>query len=157
MVALRRNWRRPRGVRVAGVIGVAVLAVGGVAACDPTGVVSSATVSYTTDQLVTKELNRQKADVSWLTCTATYDNGDRTPSSSVNTVATVDCDGKTRDGKDITVKGKVTRTVSGACARRPHRHRRRQTVVPRGGTRRLQRHAHPMRPTTRDSQARPSP
>lgn len=101
-------------------MGVAVLAVGGVAACDPTGAVSSATVAYTTDQLVTKELNRQKADVSWLTCTASYDNGDRTPSSSVNTVATVatvDCDGKTGDGKDITVKGKVTRAVSGACVR----------------------------------------
>lgn len=117
MVALGRNRRRPRGVRVAGVAGGVVLAVGGVAACDPTGVVSSATVSYTTDQLVTKELNRQKADVSWLTCTASYDNGDRTPSATVNTVATVDCDGKTRDGKDITVKGKVTRTVSGACVR----------------------------------------
>jgi hypothetical protein len=102
---------------VAGVVGGAVLAVGGVAACDPAGAVSSATIAYTTDQLVTKELNRQKADVSWLTCTASYDNGDRTPSASVNTVATVDCKGKTRDGKDITVKGKVTRAVSGACVR----------------------------------------
>ncbi|MER6491250.1 hypothetical protein [Streptomyces griseorubiginosus] len=117
MGALRQIWRRPRGTRTVGAVVLAVLAVGGLSACDPAGAVSSATVSYTTDQLVTKELNRQKADVSWLTCTASYDNGDRTPSASVNTVATVDCEGKTRDGKDITVKGKVTRTVSGACVR----------------------------------------
>ncbi|NEB04413.1 hypothetical protein G3I78_35990 [Streptomyces sp. SID13726] len=102
---------------MAGVVGGVVLAVGGVAACDPNGVVSSATVSYTTDQLVTKELDRQKADVSWLTCNASYDDGDQTPSATVNTVATVDCEGKTKDGQDITVKGKVTRTVSGACVR----------------------------------------
>ena len=117
MVALRQIWRRPRGVRVAGVAVLAVMAVGGAVACDPAGVVSSATVSYTTDQLVTKELERQKAEVSWLTCNASYDNGDQTPSSSVNTVATVNCEGKTDDGQDITVKGKVTRTVSGACVR----------------------------------------
>jgi len=117
MGALRQFWRRPRGVRVAGGVVLAVVAVGGVAACDPTGVVSSATVSYTTDQLVTKELERQKADVSWLTCNASYDNGNQTPSASVNTVATVNCEGKTDDGQDITVKGKVTRTVSGECVR----------------------------------------
>ncbi|MEU9172767.1 hypothetical protein AB0D34_34120 [Streptomyces sp. NPDC048420] len=117
MGALRQSRRRPRGVRVAGGVVLAVLAVGGAVACDPAGAVSSATVSYTTDQLVTKELERQKAEVSWLTCNASYDNGDQTPSSSVNTVATVNCEGKTDDGQDITVKGKVTRTVSGACVR----------------------------------------
>ncbi len=104
-------------MRVTGVAVLVVTGVGGLVSCDPAGAVSSATVSYTTDQLVTKELDRQKADVSWLTCNASYDNGDGTPSASVNTVATVNCEGRTRDGKDITVKGKVTRTVSGACVR----------------------------------------
>lgn len=95
----------------------AVVAVGGVAACDPNGAVSSATIAYTTDQVATKELDRQNADVRWLTCTASYDDGGSTPTSSANTVATVDCNGETNDGQDIKVKGKITRTVSGACVR----------------------------------------
>lgn len=117
MGALRLNWRRPRGTRVAGGVMLAVMAVGGAVACDPAGAVSSATVAYTADQLVTKELNRQKADVNWLTCTASYGDSGQTPSASVNAVATLDCEGKTKDDKDITVKGKITRTVSGACVR----------------------------------------
>ncbi|MER5291687.1 hypothetical protein ABT382_06295 [Streptomyces pharetrae] len=116
MGVLRRIWDRP-GRRPAGVAVFAVLAVGGVVACEPGGL-SSATVAYTTDETVTRELERQKADVRWLTCTASFgDDGGSTPTASEDTVADVDCEGETSDGKEITVDGKVTRAVNGRCIR----------------------------------------
>ncbi len=114
MGALKRVWRPVAAV------GFAAVAVTGVAACDPGGLNAGA-VAYTTDQTVTRELERQKADVRWLTCRATYDkdggDGSVGPTPSESAVATVDCEGETGDGKDITVKGKVTRSVRGACVR----------------------------------------
>ncbi|WP_107061814.1 hypothetical protein [Streptomyces cellulosae] len=115
MGALRRIRRLPRGQRVAAVAGLAVVVVGGVAGCEPGGL-NTATVAYTTDRTATAELERQKADVRWLNCTASYEDG-ATPTATENTVAEVDCKGETDDGKDITVTGKVTRAVSGACVR----------------------------------------
>ncbi|WP_424855762.1 hypothetical protein [Streptomyces sp. SAI-170] len=121
MGALRRIWeavKRPRGRRTAAAVVFAVVSVGGAAACDPAGGLNSATVAYTTDQLVTAELERQKADVRWLTCTASVDDGDSaSPSATADDLAAVDCQGETDDGKDITVTGRVTRAVSGACVR----------------------------------------
>ncbi|MFF7734640.1 hypothetical protein [Streptomyces sp. NPDC007984] len=107
-----------RGRRVAVAAAFAVLAVGGAVACEP-GAISSASVAYTTDETVTKELNRQKAGVRWLTCTASYGDsgGKSSPSARERTVAEVDCQGETKDGKDITVDGKVTHAVNGACVR----------------------------------------
>jgi hypothetical protein len=103
--------------RVVAVSVLVVAGVGGTVACDPAGL-SSATVSYTTDELVTRELERQKADVRWLTCRASVDSGDgASPSATADDVATVDCEGETGDGKEITVTGKVTRAVDGACVR----------------------------------------
>jgi hypothetical protein len=97
--------------------GVVAVTVGGTVACEPGGI-SSATVAYTVDETVTKELDRRKADVRWLSCTASYgDDGTASPSASEDTVATVDCQGETKDGKDITVTGKVTHAVNGACVR----------------------------------------
>ncbi|MFF7854175.1 hypothetical protein [Streptomyces sp. NPDC007904] len=96
--------------------GFAVVAVGGVVACEPGGI-SSAAVAYTTDQTVTKELNRQKAGVRWLSCTSSFGDRDGSSSASEDTVATVDCQGETQDGKEITVTGKVTHAVDGACVR----------------------------------------
>lgn len=97
---------------------LAALAVGGLTACDPGGL-SSASVAYTTDETVTRELNRRKADVRWLTCTASYGDGARASArpASEETVASVDCEGETGDGRDITVDGRVTRVVEGACVR----------------------------------------
>lgn len=103
--------------------GLAALAAGGVVACDPGGL-STASVAYTTDRTATAELNRRHTSVQWLSCTAHYGSGGRTatagkptPSASRTTVASVDCQGKTKDGRKITVTGKVTRAVSGACVR----------------------------------------
>ena len=122
MGALRRIWRRPRARRVAAAVGLAVLGVGGAVACDPGGL-NSASVAYTTDRTATKELERKKVDVQWLSCTANYGNnkvstsGRTAPSASETTVANVDCQGQTKDRRDITVTGKVTRAVDGACVR----------------------------------------
>lgn len=41
----------------------------------------------------------------------------RSASASEKTVATVDCDGETENGKEITVTGKITHAVDGACVR----------------------------------------
>ncbi|WP_371659918.1 hypothetical protein [Streptomyces sp. NBC_00280] len=125
MVALRRIRLRPRGrCRAVAVAGLVVAVAGGVVACDPGGL-GSTTVAYTTDQTMTKELERRNVGVQWLTCTASVNNGNgnktsasgSSPSPSANTYADVDCQGKTTDGKDITVAGKVTRAVNGRCVR----------------------------------------
>ncbi|MFF7444514.1 MULTISPECIES: hypothetical protein [unclassified Streptomyces] len=114
MGALRRIWRR-RGRRGLAAAALVVVGVGGAVACDPAGL-NSASVAYTTDQTVTRELERQKAEVQWLTCQASY--GDRsTPTATENAVAEVTCTGETTDGKDIDVDGKITRVVNGQCVR----------------------------------------
>ncbi|MEW2246065.1 MULTISPECIES: hypothetical protein [unclassified Streptomyces] len=102
---------------VAAAAGLVVVAVGGVVGCDPVGGIGSAAVAYTTDQTATKELQRRHVDVRWLTCTGGYGNRGATPSATEQTVVTVDCRGQTNDGRDITVTGRVTRAVDGACVR----------------------------------------
>ncbi|MFE9673260.1 hypothetical protein ACFYO5_03895 [Streptomyces sp. NPDC006259] len=104
---------RAHGTRAAAVAGLAVLAVGGVVACEPGGI-GSAAVAYTTDGAATAEIERRDVDVRWLTCTADY--GDDA-SAGRQTVASVDCEGETGDGRDITVTGTVTRAVDGSCVR----------------------------------------
>ncbi|MEU6541055.1 hypothetical protein [Streptomyces sp. NPDC047000] len=119
MGAFSRIWPGRRGRRAAAVAGLAVIAVGGVAACQPGGV-SSATVAYTTDRTATAELTRRHVNVRWLTCTADYgDRSSRTtsPSAAAQTIASVDCRGQTADNRAVTVTGKVTGGVDGACVR----------------------------------------
>ena len=108
-----RAWRRQ-----ALAVGFAVAAVGGVVACEGGGL-SSAAVAFTTDETVTEELNRQKAGVRWLSCTASFGEkkGGSSPTASEDTVASVDCQCETQDGKEITVTGKITHAVNGACVR----------------------------------------
>ena len=114
-VSHRIRGRAARGIAVTA---LAVLGAGGIAACDPGGL-SAASVAFTTDQTVTKELERQKADVQWLNCTGSYDGGSggSSPQAGERTVVKVDCEGETSDGKDITVTGRITRAVSGSCVR----------------------------------------
>ncbi|GGX55229.1 hypothetical protein AB0F07_03385 [Streptomyces fructofermentans] len=90
----------------------------GLTACEPGDGLSTAAVAITTDQTGTKELERRGVDVRWLTCTASY--GDKVTagsSPSARSVATVDCVGETKDGGDITIKGRVTQEVNGTCVR----------------------------------------
>ncbi|MEW2395954.1 hypothetical protein [Streptomyces sp. NPDC046862] len=119
MGAMTRVTQRLGGRRVVLALGLGVGAVVGVSACEPGGL-NTAAVAFTTDQAGTRELERQGADVRWLTCTGSYDDsGDRTtsPSASAHTFVNVDCKGETDDGKDISIKGKVTREVNGKCVR----------------------------------------
>ncbi|MFC9154884.1 hypothetical protein ACFTT0_07865 [Streptomyces bauhiniae] len=106
-----------RGIRVLAAGGLVAIVVGTVTACDP-GALGAASVAYTTDSTATDALKKLDVDVSWLTCTGRQDGGSSASGSpSESTVVTVDCQGKTKDGRDITVTGKVTRAVNGACVR----------------------------------------
>jgi len=104
------------------VTGLVVVAVGGAVACQPADL-SSASVAYTTSQTATQKLERQHVKVSWLSCSGGYGGNTpsttagRAPSPTRTSVVTVDCKGQTNDGKDITVKGRVTRAVDGKCVR----------------------------------------
>ncbi|MFF9772426.1 hypothetical protein ACF1HJ_01880 [Streptomyces sp. NPDC013978] len=118
-------WKRLRAYRTGGRrlllgAGLGVCAVAGLVACEGGGLNTGA-VAFTTDQLATKELEREGLDVQWLTCTASYDGEgggkSASPSSSVATVAKVDCQGEDKEGRDITVTGKVTKEVNGRCVR----------------------------------------
>ena len=120
-----RAMTRSSGGRVASVAGLVVVAVGAAVACEPGGL-SGVSVAYTTDRTATHELERRHVDLSWLSCTAAYGDkssagrsgtSGKSSSPSARTVASVDCRGKTDDGKDVTVKGRVTRAVDGRCVR----------------------------------------
>ncbi|MEU1180496.1 hypothetical protein ABZ464_23100 [Streptomyces sp. NPDC005820] len=97
MGALRRIW----------LLVFVPVVVGGAVACEPGGGVSGMSVAYTTDQAATAEIERRDVDVRWLTCTAERDDP----------LVSVDCQGETGDGKDITVAGKIVRAVDGKCVR----------------------------------------
>ncbi|MCS0601473.1 hypothetical protein NX794_09560 [Streptomyces sp. LP11] len=107
-----------RLVRVAGVVGLVVVGGAGMAACQPGGL-GSATVAYTTDTTATTALEKRHVDVDWLTCTGSGGGGTAatSPAPSESTVVSVDCKGETKDGRKITVTGRVTRAVDGACVR----------------------------------------
>jgi hypothetical protein len=117
MGAMRRVLHR----RALAAIGAAGTAVVGVAACEPTtGGLSAVAVAITTDRTGTSTLERLDFDVRWLSCTATVDGGERASASkspASRSVATVDCQGETDSGQDITLKGKVTEERSGRCVR----------------------------------------
>ncbi|NGO11829.1 hypothetical protein G5C60_30575 [Streptomyces sp. HC44] len=90
----------------------------GVVACEPGDGINSAAVAITTDQVGTRELERQGVDVQWVSCTASYgESATAGNSPSARSVATVDCVGEDKDGRDITIKGKVTQEVDGKCVR----------------------------------------
>ncbi|MGI5198123.1 hypothetical protein ACQEVY_31590 [Streptomyces sp. CA-288835] len=109
---LQGRWRSPV------VAGFVVVAVVGVAACEPGDGLSTAAVAVTTDQVGTRELERQGVDVRWVSCTASYGEKATAGSSpSARSMAIVDCVGEDKDGRDITIKGKVTQEVDGKCVR----------------------------------------
>ncbi|MFG2311198.1 hypothetical protein ACGFS9_21390 [Streptomyces sp. NPDC048566] len=117
---IRSRAGHPRALPALGLVAAGVL---GATACEPGGGLGAAGVAYTTDRTATRQLERQHVDVRWLTCTANYGNAGkvytpgRSPAPTENTVASVDCRGRTGDDRDIVVKGKVTRAVDGACVR----------------------------------------
>ncbi|MFJ2741832.1 hypothetical protein ACIO3O_19465 [Streptomyces sp. NPDC087440] len=125
-------WRRVRHRRTLAAAVLAGATVAGVAACEPGGDgggLSSFAVALTTDQTGTRALERAGIDVSWMTCTSTL--GDRarvsadpslrpslvTAAPSARNVATVACEGQTKDGREIDVEGRVTEERDGRCVR----------------------------------------
>ncbi|QIB45885.1 hypothetical protein [Streptomyces aureoverticillatus] len=109
--------RRPRRVLV---VVTATAAAGlGLAACDPVeGDMSTSAVAITTDKMGTLELERQHAEVDWITCTASFIGRDKKASESDEPRdAEVDCRGQTDDDKVITIRGRVTDVSNGACVR----------------------------------------
>ncbi|MFG3286687.1 hypothetical protein [Streptomyces sp. NPDC048111] len=99
---------------------IAASAIGGATACDPVGGLNSAAVAVTTEQTATAALAHEHVDVKWLTCNANLNSGPgATPSAGATThqVADVNCRGETKDGRAITVNGKVTQEVGGRCVK----------------------------------------
>ncbi|MGW2420381.1 hypothetical protein ACWC0C_14200 [Streptomyces sp. NPDC001709] len=115
MGVLRGNRR---GARLLAVAGMVVVGGAAVVACQPSDL-GTASVAYTTDTTAKARLEQQHVDVSWLTCTGDHGGGKvgGTPAPSETTVVSVDCQGETKDGRKITVTGKVTKAVAGACVR----------------------------------------
>ncbi|MHC5260090.1 hypothetical protein ACYSUO_19615 [Streptomyces sp. UC4497] len=100
-----------------GLVLVAAVVATGVA-CQPIeGDLNVSTVAITTDKAATDELNRQNAEVAWISCNGTYDSSSPSGSATTKAEVKVDCRGKTKDGKDITVEGWVHGVVSGKCVR----------------------------------------
>ncbi|MCX5382554.1 hypothetical protein [Streptomyces sp. NBC_00083] len=118
----KRSHRIPRRTALvpAALVPALALAVAGLTACDPVGGLNSAAVALTTEQAATTELEHHHVDIKWLTCHADLNRGaSATPSAAATTkdVADVDCQGETKDGRAITVKGKVTQEVEGRCVK----------------------------------------
>ncbi|THA61917.1 hypothetical protein E6P78_24315 [Streptomyces sp. A0958] len=86
---------------------------------------NTAAVAVTTDRTATRALEHEGVDVRWLSCTAGLGKNDAktsatrsgAPTASARQVADVHCDGKTKDGQDITLDGQVTHAVNGRCVR----------------------------------------
>ncbi|WP_393058025.1 hypothetical protein [Streptomyces sp. LN549] len=106
---------------------LAAAAVAGLAACEPTDGLNTASIAVTTDRTATNALEHEGVHVQWLTCTANL-NGDgdgaktssaRAGSATASTrrVADVDCSGRTKDGQDIKITGQVRQAVDGRCVR----------------------------------------
>lgn len=122
---------RTRARRALVATAAAATAVGALAACGPTaGGLDSAAVALTTDRTVTSTLERLTFDVAWLSCTANVraggtaspaiaSPGTASPGTAPSAPgsATVDCQGETGSGQDITVTGKVTEERAGKCVR----------------------------------------
>ncbi|NEB77521.1 hypothetical protein G3I40_20190 [Streptomyces sp. SID14478] len=93
------------------------VAVAGAVACRPVdGDLNPASAATTTDQEATSELNRQHAQVAWLSCSGSY-NGRTGQGSSPPDEVVVDCRGKAKGGRDVTLKGWVYGVVPGKCVR----------------------------------------
>ncbi|WNI27032.1 hypothetical protein RLT58_24485 [Streptomyces sp. ITFR-16] len=84
---------------------------------------NTASIAVTTDRTATRALEHEGVDVRWLSCTAHAGDAKQpsgrtgAPATATRRVADVDCDGRTRDGKDITVNGQVRQAVDGRCVR----------------------------------------
>ncbi|MGX8906025.1 hypothetical protein ACR820_12470 [Streptomyces netropsis] len=115
-----RALRRLRGRRVLSAAGAAALtgtAVVALAACQPSDALDTATVSVATDQLATRQLEREHIPVRWLTCTGKAESDGSTDKDGRRKVTAVgvDCQGRTDKDKKIIAFGRVTGINGHAC------------------------------------------
>ncbi|MGV9311433.1 hypothetical protein ACWDR0_04470 [Streptomyces sp. NPDC003691] len=132
-----RGGRAPRGFRpgagrgraavrlraLGAALAVAAVAAG-TTACEPRDdrSLSSSSVAMTTKYTARATLERIGFDVRSFSCTATVagERGrteSRAPGTTAPGTATVACEGLTRSGQAIALKGKVTDETSGTCVR----------------------------------------
>ncbi|MFE6972897.1 hypothetical protein [Streptomyces sp. NPDC057682] len=115
-----RAWGRRTTRRFPAAFALAAAAVAGLTACEPGNGLNTASIAVTTDSTATRALEHEGVHVQWLSCTASTDGGDGgagSPSTSAERIASVDCNGRTKEGKDISVSGRVDREVEGRCVR----------------------------------------
>ncbi|MGH4028213.1 hypothetical protein ACQB60_04655 [Actinomycetota bacterium Odt1-20B] len=121
-----RRLRGRRSLMGVALAGAAAVGMSALSACEPAdgqtdsgGQMNFAAVAVTTDQMGTRELERQHVDVRWLNCTATYGKAKVVDNNGEKNVgaASVDCRGEAEDGRDITLTGKVTSEVEDRCVR----------------------------------------
>lgn len=120
-----RAWGRRATRRIPAAVCLAVTAVAGLTACEPADGLNTASIAVTTDRTATRALEHENVRVQWLTCTAKVEDSEgKSPSAragsataSTRRVADVDCGGRTKDGRDITVAGEVRQAVDGRCVR----------------------------------------
>ncbi|MEU2245642.1 hypothetical protein [Streptomyces sp. NPDC019224] len=123
-----RAWGRRTVRRFPAALCLAAAAVTGLSACEPAdgiGALNTASVAVTTDRTATRALEHEGVQVRWLTCTASLggEGAKASPARSgastapARRVADVDCDGMTKDGREITLGGRVTQAVEGRCVR----------------------------------------
>lgn len=122
-----RAWGRRATRRFPAAICLAAVTVAGLVACDPADGLNTASIAVTTDRTATRALEHEGVRVQWLTCTANIEgDGDGAKASSARAgsatastrrVADVDCGGRTKEGRDITVAGEVRQAVDGRCVR----------------------------------------
>ena len=105
------SWRHGRVRRADGgrraplVVGLESARSPGLAACERGGLSTAAVAVHDRRDRDQRSWSGQKADVRWLTCTASYadcgkdDGRESSPSATGNTVATVDCRARRRTGR----------------------------------------------------------
>lgn len=115
-----RAWGRRRARRFLAASALAGAAAAGVVACEPVSGLNSASIAVTTDRTATSALESRGVHVQWLNCTADTGAGligGASPAASARRTADVDCTGRTKEGKDITINGNVTQEFDGRCVR----------------------------------------
>ncbi|MCM2388500.1 hypothetical protein [Streptomyces albipurpureus] len=104
--------------RVLAVLAVTGAAIAGLTACEPASAeLNSSAVAVTTDRTATRAMERLGYKVSWFSCTARLGGTGESGATAPAGYATVDCEGETKSGQPITLKGRVTDERSGTCIR----------------------------------------
>ncbi|WP_308315000.1 hypothetical protein [Streptomyces sp. C10-9-1] len=108
-----------RAWRTVAAAGACAVGLAGTAACQPVGGgLNSAAVAVTTDRTATSTLERLTFEVAWFSCRAQAPTpAPGSTATGAPAAATVDCEGETESGQEITLDGTVTEERAGVCVR----------------------------------------